>query len=129
MNVAKRELQLKERQQFIDIGKFGVDKAVELVSNPAIALVGGYLLTNLAQNKVIGYTTADQTTISRNWLDVLFPMFSTFIPDYTERTVPAGTPLTLLTDDQANICRAALLALASSGVVKDVAGLFTKGGP
>jgi len=123
VNIARRELQLKEREQLISLGKFGIDKAVDVISNPAIALVGGFILTNLAQNKVIGYTTSDQKSIDKNWWNIIFPQWSLLIPDETEHTLPAGSVKTLLTEDQANIARAGLVALASSGLVSNLAGL------
>lgn len=124
MNVEKRKVQLQERQQLIDLGKWGVDSVVKLASNPAFTLVGGFILTNMAENTVIGKTSVDDTTIDYNWWNVVFPQWSIFFPDKETHTIPAGSPVTLLTKDQANVARAALVALASSGLVGSLTGLL-----
>lgn len=127
MNIEKykrREIELQERQQLIDVGKWGVEKVLDVITSPAIALVGGFALTNYAQNKVIGYTTTDNKTYNFNWWNAVFPQWSLFIPDFTEQNIPAGNPMTILTPDQANLARAALVALASSGLVGNIAGIL-----
>jgi len=124
MNALKRrELKAQETKQVLDLAKFIVDKAVDLVSNPAVSLVGGFTLVNLAENKVIGVTKNDRLIRRVNFWGTMFPQF---IDEFTDTTIPAGTPLTLLTPDQANLARVALVALASGGLVSNLAEVLKK---
>jgi len=126
MNALKRrELKAQENKQLLDVASKAAGGALKLLTQPAVALVGGFVLTNLAENIVIGKTQTERVIVEQQWWQHLFPMWSLFIPDTKETTIPAGQPLTLLTKDQANVARAALVALASGGLltsIKDVIG-------
>ena len=114
----------KEKAQWEKTKYFG-DKIAALVANPVMLLVGGFAATNILQHtKYAEVEVMEDTTVTADenrWIKLVFPQWGIFFPPKTV-VYRAGTkiPMTVLTDDQANLARTALLAYAGASGLSGV---------
>jgi len=110
---------------------WGIDKLTPLIVNPVTAYVSGFVLANVLENTVIGHTSQDKTKTIINpagaAVGMTFPWLLPFMELRKEINAPAGTPITALTSDQAQVLRAGLVAMAvgQSGMLSQAGNVVT----
>jgi len=127
-----KQATLVRRAQNWEKQKYLLDKgtdALKVLANPVTMLVGGFALTTVLEHTKIGVTDNDTKEVKVNWWPTLLgPLGLLLFPDAGKVTdIPAGSPVYVLSEDQANVCRGALVALAAgqSGLL-NLAGSLMK---
>lgn len=112
-------LKEQKRQANIELLKFGVDKAVTVITDPTFSLVTGFVLTNYLQNTPMGTISTPGGVVQKfNFWNAIFPFLG---PTISEEVTTAGTQqVNVLTEDQANLLRGGLIAAVAAK-----AGVFT----
>lgn len=121
-SIERQRIQLEKRKMGQDLLTTALEPAGKLLASPLVQTSGLFVLINWLQHaEMMEYTYPEDVTIIEDdwsWFIALFPQFSFLAPKPKTTVIRAGTKrkVTYLTEAQANLLRAGLVAIGSGGL-------------
>ena len=115
MKMSVETKQAKDQMAW-DQTKYALNKTTEILLNPAVVMIAGFVAINLLENLKYGDVEAvKRSTGQKPWWIWLVPNLRVFVPDtqiteYTQKTV--------LSQDQANVLRTGLVLSQIPGTLQ-----------